>query len=238
MTEPMFYCATLPSTGGIARLHGDEARHAMAARRLQVGDTLWLFDGRGNVARARLQVRHERTQELELVVDQHQRLPPPRPIVHLACALPKGDRAAVMLDMATQLGIASFTPLLCERSVVKPGAGVLERLRRVCLEACKQSRRAWLPEIHPPATMAELDTRGGAVWIAHPDGAPVDQLMSQPQETLTILIGPEGGFTTEEVAQAIADGAIRVALGSAILRVETAAVAILGMAMLGVASPD
>ncbi len=229
----MFYCETLPPTGEIARLRGDEARHATASRRLKVGDVLWLFDGRGLVAQARFQALHDRGREVEAIIEERQHLPPIQPAVHLVCALPKGDRAAVMLDMATQLGMASFTPLLCERSVVKPGDGTLERLRRVCLEACKQSRRAYLPDIRNAATLAEIAARGGVLWIAHPDGDAANQIERVAHEPLTIAIGPEGGFSDDEVAQTVAPGAMRVALGKTILRVETAAVTLLGMTMLG-----
>src|SRR5688572_4169822 len=125
MSEPRFYCETLPAPGEVARLHGDEARHAAASRRLKAGDMLWLFDGRGAVARARFQALHDRGREVETVVEEKQQLPRPQPEIHLAAALPKGDRAAVLLDMATQLGISAFTPLLCEHGVVKPGDGTL-----------------------------------------------------------------------------------------------------------------
>lgn len=233
----MFYCEQLPPAGEILRLHGEEARHASASRRLKAGDTLWLFDGRGGVVRVRLHALHDRGREIETIVVERQQRPPPMPTVHLACALPKGERAGVLLDMATQLGMSSFTPLACERSIVKPKQSTLERLRRVCLEACKQSRRAHLPEIHAPATLAQVSARGGAIWIAHPDGAVVTPLAHTAFKTVTILVGPEGGFTDEEVAQALARGAARLALGATTLRVETAAVTLLGMAMLGAQMP-
>jgi 16S rRNA (uracil1498-N3)-methyltransferase len=230
--DPLFFCESLPPVGAVAQLRGDEARHAAGARRLKPGDTLLLFDGRGTIARARFQALGDRGREVEAVIEEHRQLPRPRPEVHLACALPKGDRAAVMLDMATQLGMASFTPLLCEHSVVKPGEGTLERLRRVCLEACKQSRRAWLPEIYAPATLAQMVARDGIKWIAHPDGKAVAELAMAIQEPVTVLVGPEGGFTTPELEQAVTHGAHHVALGTTILRVETAAVTLVGMAML------
>ena len=229
MTEPMFYCEQLPPTGELARLSEDETRHASHARRLRSGDVLWLFDGRGNLARATLQ--NDRGRSLEALVIEHRHAPAPQPAIHLACALPKGDRASVLLDMTTQLGVTSFTPLLCERSVVDPGEGTLERLRRVCLEACKQSRRVYLPEIHPPARLADVLGRNGAKWIAHPTGKPLGGFPAVPQP-LTLLIGPEGGFTDEEIGDAERDGAECVALGNTILRIEAAAVALVAALML------
>ena len=134
--------------------------------------------------------------------------------------------------MATQLGMTQFTPLTCERSVVKPSAASQERWRRICLEACKQSRRLYLPAIDPPATPAELAARvaasGQALWLAHPSGGAIPALtLNNLAQTITILIGPEGGFTEKEIAQFTAAGATTISLGQAILRIETAAVAVL-----------
>ncbi|OGI44174.1 MAG: hypothetical protein A2V92_04650, partial [Candidatus Muproteobacteria bacterium RBG_16_65_31] len=178
-----------------------------------------------------------RRREIALRVEERRTEPPPKPPIHLACALPKGDRQAVLLDMATQLGMAGFTPLLCERSVVKPVGGALGRWRRICLEACKQSRRLHLPEIREAATPAEAAARaaaeGARIWIAHPSGGPAscnDAAHAAPG--IVLLIGPEGGFTEKEVAQALSHGARPVSLGPAILRIETAAVALLATVAL------
>lgn len=232
----MFYCTALPAVGEMAQLQGDEARHASAARRLKSGDVLWLFDGRGGIARASFQAARDRGRELEARIEERRQQAPPQPAVHLACALPKGDRAATLIDMATQLGMTSFTPLLCERSVVDPGTGTLERLRRVCIEACKQSRRAHLPAIVAPTQFADVVASRETKWIAHPDGELLSKLAPSIDQPLLILIGPEGGFTDAEVEHALAHGTQRVALGTAILRVETAAVALLGAIRLGAAA--
>jgi 16S rRNA (uracil1498-N3)-methyltransferase len=237
MTEPMFFCEPLPDVGGTALLTGEEARHAGGARRLKRGDVLWLFDGRGRLARATLHATHDRGRELELLIAERAEQPAPAPPLHLVCALPKGDRAAVMLDMATQLGMTSFTPLLSERSVVDPGKGTLERLQRVCLEACKQSRRAHVPAILSTTSLTEAVAADDTKWIAHPDGEPLARLTpAEASDPLTLLIGPEGGFTKEEIALALARGARPVSLGSGILRIETAAVALLAALRLNQAS--
>ncbi len=241
MTEPLFFAEHLPEAGMTATLTGEEARHAAASRRLHPGDTLWLFDGRGGIAHATLQRTGARGHELELRVEDRRTEPPPQPPLHLACAIPKGDRQQVLLDMATQLGMTDFTPLACERSVVKPGTGNRERWRRICLEACKQSRRLYLPAIHEPASPREVATQAVAarfdLWIAHPGdrAIPVSVLATNRDRTrgATILIGPEGGFTQEEVDAVSAAGGTALALGQAVLRIETAAVALLAMLRLG-----
>ncbi len=229
---PLFYCPDLPEVvGSRTALTGDEAAHALSARRLQVHDDIGLFDGHGTAARAVVTAVDRRRKTLEAKLTERRRMPAPRPAVHLACALPKGDRQHVLLDMATQLGMVRFTPLLCARGVVKPNPNTLDRLRRICLEACKQSRRFYLPEIDAPLTPRELARASapGSLWIAHPatDAVPLSTVAGS--NTLTLMIGPEGGFTDEEVREAIAAGARPFSLGPAILRIETAAVAALAL---------
>lgn len=236
MFEPLFYSEHLSEVGARLVLSGDEARHALAARRLQPGETLWLFDGHGAVARASLQRVGKRGRELELRVEERQTAAAPKSVLHLVCALPKGDRQNVLLDMATQLGMTHFTPLLCERSVVKPGAGSLQRWQRICLEACKQSRRLYFPAIHNPCTLRELLARApmpkDSLWMAHPAAStPSLAVVRQALNDVTVLVGPEGGFTDAEVELAKAAGARHISLGSNILRIETAAVA--ALAVLG-----
>jgi len=239
MVEPLFYYDHLADPGAILTLKGDEAHHAAVSRRLHAGDLLWLFDGRGGMARATLLHVTTRGGALELRIEERSTASPPKPAIHLACALPKGDRQSVLLDMATQLGMTQFTPLVCERSVVKPGASHSQRWPRICLEACKQSRRLYLPVINSPATPREVAARAAqkksTAWIAHPSTQAVSVLSAINQGSsadVTILVGPEGGFTEEEVRQTIAAGAKPITLGSAILRIETAAVMLLGVFQL------
>jgi 16S rRNA (uracil1498-N3)-methyltransferase len=243
MAEPLFYSEHLADPGATLTLTGDEARHAAAPRRLQVGETLWLFDGRGGLARTTLLHITARGRALDLRIEERRVEPPPKPAIHLACALPKGDRQGTLLDMATQLGMTEFTPLACERSVVRPGANSAERWRRICLEACKQSRRPYLPVLHASATPQEMAAReagrANSVWIAHPSATAVAVSRAVAQNAsadVTILVGPEGGFTEDEVARTIGAGAQQIALGSAILRIETAAVALVAAFSLAAAS--
>ncbi len=243
MVEPLFYSEHLADPGATLTLTGDEARHAAASRRLQVGETLWLFDGHGGLARATLLHIAARGRTLDLRIEERRAEPPPKPAIHLACALPKGDRQGTLLDMATQLGITEFTPLACERSVVRPGANSAERWRRICLEACKQSRRPYLPILHASATPQEIAAqeaeRANSVWIAHPSATAVAVSRAVEQNAsvdATILIGPEGGFTEAEVERTTGAGAQPIALGSAILRIETAAVALVAAFSLAAGS--
>jgi 16S rRNA (uracil1498-N3)-methyltransferase len=229
MADPWFFFAALAHASGRLSLSGEEATHAGGARRLRAGDRVVLFDGAGTVANAQIAATAAGRVELTLLAREQQPLLIP---LHLACALPKGDRQATLLDTATQLGMTDFTPLACEHSVVAPGPNSVPRWQRICLEACKQSRRAYLPRLHATRAPAELAREHGALTllIAHPDG----QTFTHVSARLTpagamLLIGPEGGFTPQEVAAVRAAGGGPVALGGAILRVETAAAALLAL---------
>lgn len=239
MTEPLFYSEQLAEPGATLVLTGDEAHHAAASRRLHDGDTLWLFDGHGGIARATLLHAAARGRTLKLRIEERCSEPSPRPALHLACALPKGDRQNVLLDMATQLGMTRFTPLDCERGVVKPGANSAARWRKICLEACKQSRRFHLPVIESASTIQDVvkyaAAHGSSAWIAHPaaQAVTISTAVGQNPNDVTILIGPEGGFTVKEIEQAVAAGAKLLTLGASILRIETAAVALVAAFTLG-----
>jgi 16S rRNA (uracil1498-N3)-methyltransferase len=227
---PMFFAPELAPPGAVVTLDPDETRHAVGARRLKEGDALTLFDGKGTTADGVVVHLDRRRSQLQARIEARLETPAPIPRV-LASAVPKGDRLSVMLDMATQLGMTRFVPLACERSVVKASAKATTRWQRICLEACKQSRRPWLPTIDAVAIPAEAVAReaaAGAVWLAQPDGRSVRH--AGGDGSLCVVIGPEGGFTSTEVERMVAAGAQCVSLGTGILRVETAAVAALALA--------
>lgn len=233
MSSPWFFAERLPADGELVALAAEEARHATAARRLALGDTLTLFDGNGGLAQAAIAGLPTRGRGLDLRVQSRIQAPLPTRRFHIAAALPKGDRAATLLDMTTQLGMTAFTPLACAHSVVVPTRA--DRWQRICIEACKQSRRAYLPQLHTSASpLAAIQTFMSApagsdatcALYAHPGGRALAATDLTAARYL-LLIGPEGGFSEDEVAAMTAAGAVRIDLGAGILRVETAAVALL-----------
>lgn len=236
MSEAFFFCPDLAAGGARVTLGGEEAHHA-TVRRLRTGNTLTLFDGHGLTAQAIVRTLTPRGREIEVEIVTRATQPAAMPPVHLCCALPKGDRFTTLIDMATQLGMSSFTPLRCEHSVVLPAENLAARSRRIALEACKQSRRAWLPEIRGPATPLEavrqFSGESAGVWLAHPGGRSARDMRAGEGRALALLIGPEGGFTDAEVRAALAAGAQTVELGQGILRIETAAAALLAAVRLG-----
>ncbi|MEA1888426.1 MAG: 16S rRNA (uracil(1498)-N(3))-methyltransferase [Pseudomonadota bacterium] len=227
MSTPTFYLPEGFNEDSLITLAGKEAWHALGVRRLDVGDLIRLTDGKGNITQARVESLEGRsTASLRVGVVTH--IPPQIPNIILATAIAKGDRQSTLLDMATQLGISAWQPLLCHRSVSKPGKNSYERWQRVCLEACKQSGAAWLPEMMAAAKPEDVakaaSIEGREVLFAHPDSEAMDNTTSDTDKLL--LVGPEGGFTDDEVERMVAAGAKKISLGQNILRIETAAVSL------------
>ena len=227
MSMPTFFVEEGFAADSLLTLAGKEAWHALGVRRLDVGDPIRLIDGKGNLAIAKVaEMQGRSTAVLKLGDVTH--VPPQQPDIILATAIAKGDRQATLLDMATQLGISAWQPLACERSVSKAGKNSYQRWSRICLEACKQSGSAWLPQLLTVADPEQVVKReivhGRDVLLAHPDG---DTDYRMGNEKIMLMIGPEGGFTDTEVQRIVKAGARKVSLGQNILRIETAAVSLL-----------
>ena len=114
---PWFYAPNLDARPESVVLVADESRHLARSRRLRIGGEIIVFDGLGTTAKAKIVDISERGARVALELTAYAHQIEGRVRVHLAAALPKGDRQTVMLDMVTQIGITDFTPLLCERSV-------------------------------------------------------------------------------------------------------------------------
>jgi 16S rRNA (uracil1498-N3)-methyltransferase len=218
-----FYTSA-PLMLGPFSLGGPEAHHLSHVRRLGVGDEVTLFNGDGKEYRAVVGLVAKREVEL-IVVGVAGTSRELEFQLHVASALPKGDRLDFLIEKLTELGASDFTPLLAERSVVIVKEAKIEKLERAVIEASKQCGRNVLMKVHPPITFAQwsrLDELPPAKWIAHPGGEPITALEGK-RGGVAIAIGPEGGFTDEEVSMAGLRAFRKVSLGPRILRVETAA---------------
>jgi 16S rRNA (uracil1498-N3)-methyltransferase len=206
-----------------AVLADEEAHHLLSVCRVQTGETVELFDGRGTVASARLVAATRRSARLQLL-DCRSTVYDGIDLV-LACPLPKGDRASVLVEKCTELGVRRIVPIETERSVVEPGRGKLDKLRRTVIEACKQSGRNHLMELSGVLPWRELVARStGVRWLLDPNAeASTAARLPSPQ---TAAIGPEGGFTPAEVDLARQQGWTLVSLPGHLLRMETAVIAL------------
>ena len=231
------YVSHLETASDAVVLEGSEASHAVRARRLRTDDRVCVFDGMGRIAKGRIRDVIQRPLQVHLAVHDHERQAPPAVRIHLCSALPKGDRQTTMLDMAAQLGMTDFTPLKCDRSVSQARAQVYERWQRVLIESCKQSHRPWLPSLHPPVTLRDwIDQCGESDAVnvvadrqGTADGRVVEgRLLSAG--AICLVVGPEGGFSDAERAHLSRARSEMLHLGDGVLRVETAAVALMALA--------
>ena len=211
-----------------AALTGDEARHLSQVLRMKVGEEISVFDGEGRRARAEiLGISRER---VTLRIGEIQVSRPPLPQILLAQAIPKGKNMDLIVQKAVELGIASIQPLVTRNTVVQPGEGKSVKWRRNAMEACKQCGQDRVPEIGEPQnfeTWLAAQTGDGSLKLmaSLAEGAmPLRAVLRSHPGTsaATWLVGPEGDFTAQETAAALAAGFLPVSLGEIVLRVETA----------------
>ena len=228
----------VPDAAQQRELPADECQHAIRVLRLKVGDELFLMDGVGNYYRAQVTDASSHHCCYEIV----ETLPQERQWtgnVHLAIAPTKMmDRMEWMTEKVTEIGIDELTFLDCqfsERQVVK-----LPRIEKIVISAVKQSHKAWMPVVHEMTAFKTFisQPREGRKYIAHCyEEIPRTYLFGELQkpsdsEDSTVLIGPEGDFSIDEVRQAVAAGWQSVHLGKSRLRTETAGLSAVMMMQL------
>lgn len=207
-------------------LSAAEVKH-LQVMRVRPGDTVLVFDGRGAAGEAELTQLDPFAATLRLISRTETSSEYPQPVT-LAIALLKGDKLGDVVRAGTELGVSRFQ-LLQTRYADVPDIGdnKLTRLRRIAEEAAKQSQRSVVPEIALPVPLAQFRPEG-QVFYAHP-GSPARLLECLSWlSPLTLISGPEGGFSPEDLAQLNLVGATPITLGPRILRAETAPLALLG----------
>jgi 16S rRNA (uracil1498-N3)-methyltransferase len=233
MTLPLHLVPSLAGVraGDTVTVDGDEAHHAVAVRRLRVGEPVVLTDGAGASLTGSVTSTGKRVFTVE--AGRVEVRPEPQPVVTVVQALPKGDRGELAVELLTEVGVARVVPWAAARSVaVWKGERVakgLARWRSTAREAAKQSRRTW----HP--TVADLGTtddvvgllRGAALAVVlHEEASePLAGLEVPASGEVVVVVGPEGGLTDDEIAAFEAAGARSVRLGDEVLRTSTAGLA-------------
>lgn len=226
------------AVGDVIALTGAEAKHASVVRRVRVGETITLGDGRGvwiegaveDVSAARVTVR---------VAARSVRETPESRIV-LVQALAKGDRDELAVQAACELGVDEIVPWQAARSVSRwEGPKAVkgrERWAMIVREAAKQAHRAWVPEVAPVTTTAQLAARAAEARMLVLDpwtDARLSGIRSDGRD-IVLIVGPEGGIAPEELERLESAGAERVRLGDTVLRTSTAgpaAIAVLSAAL-------
>jgi 16S rRNA (uracil1498-N3)-methyltransferase len=214
-------------------LTGDQAHQVRRVLRLRIGDRVVLLDGRGAACDAALIFIDDRTARFE-VERRWNAGGEPRIRIRLCQAVLKGERFEWALQKATEIGVAEFTPMICERSVVDDITAVegkRERWERIIREAAEQSGRALLPVLGGAESFAETveSPANGALRLIPWEGEQTVRLTDvlagcnlDAARGIEIFVGPEGGFTEPEIALARLRGLRTVTLGPRILRAETA----------------
>ncbi|HWN07972.1 MAG TPA: 16S rRNA (uracil(1498)-N(3))-methyltransferase [Pyrinomonadaceae bacterium] len=247
MTRRRFYAppGAFTSNRSSVTLALDEARHLREVLRLKVGDEVYAFDGAGREFHCRIAESRRDTAQLEVVSEISPAKPESPLQLTLAVALLKGEKFDLVVQKATEIGVASVVPLVTKYADIRlrdasDAAKRVARWQRIALEASKQSGRAVVPEVTSPVAFSSLietkrektaDSEG--VWqglmFSERDGASLDYwCKSNPVElsSLTALIGSEGGWADEEIALARGAGWSIITLGGRTMRAETAAIAV------------
>lgn len=209
-------------------LNEEESKHCNKVLRLVPGDHVFLVDGRGGFYEAEIVSAGKKNVTLH-VVKAEQEYHKRNHHLHIAVAPTKNiDRLEWFLEKATEIGIDEVTPLICERSerkIIKE-----DRLFKVMTSAVKQSLQAYHPVLNPAISLTDFlkSAQDGVKLIAHCEEGKPRQYISEiiaPHQRYLILIGPEGDFSPNEIALALAQGFQPLTLGNTRLRTETAALA-------------
>lgn len=215
----------------LVAVEGDEAHHAVAVRRMRVGEAVVLTDGRGTIVTGAVAETGRR--RLVVAADQVERVPEPTPRLTVVQALPKGDRGELAVEVLTEIGTATIVPWAADRSVAvwrgeRADKG-LARWRSTAREAAKQARRAWFPEVvglSSTSEVAALVEAASVALVLHEAGDHALAEVALPADgTVLVVVGPEGGLTDAELATLRGAGASVVRLGAEVLRTSTAGLA-------------
>ena len=222
----LFYNPSLDADTGSFFFSAEESKHISRVLRKKDGDILHITNGRGFLFQAEILVADVRKCEAQIVKTIQSQ--PKSYRLHMVVAPTKmNDRFEWFLEKATEIGVDEITPILCERSERKTVKE--ERLHRVLQSAMKQSLQTFLPKLNPMISFNDfLDKQplNTLLFIAHCEDDDKKELKNllEPDQQVTILIGPEGDFSPNEIKRAIKKGYCPVALGNTRLRTETAAI--------------
>jgi 16S rRNA (uracil1498-N3)-methyltransferase len=220
----LFYTTAIHD--GFARFDEEETRHLLTVLRYKPGQALRLTDGKGHFYEAELS-EGSKKQALARIISTETPPVSHEGRLHLAIAPTKQiERFEWFLEKATEIGLHSITPLVCQRSErdsIRP-----DRLEKVLVSAMKQSLHAWLPQLKPLTPFVKLIKESGETskfiaWCGDVPPAHLKDVLKSGTDAL-ILIGPEGDFSPAEVSLALANGFQEISLGPSRLRTETAGV--------------
>ena len=242
MVATLFYVDSVPETGGLAAVEGDEGFHAATVRRIRPGETLVLADGSGTVADCVVEETGKRS--LTARVLARRTVEPARPEVTVVQAIPKSERSELAVELATEAGADEIIAWQAQRCMARwdgeRAEKGLRRWRAVARSAARQSRRPHIPDVSGPMSTAGLAgylaerVAGGALVLVLHESAdqPLAERPVASAESIVLVVGPEGGISDDELAALAKAGANPVRLGPTVLRTSTAAA--VGLGAIGV----
>lgn len=227
--------------GDTVALSGAEAKHAAVVRRVRVGESVTIGDGRGRWLSGT--VSDVSASRVDVLITESSVSDAPAVRLLLAQALAKGDRDELAVQAACELGVDEVIPWQASRSISRwEGAKAVkgrDRWATIVREAAKQAHRAWVPAVSEPLSTAQLIARADGARMLVLDPSATDRLSAITVESsdardILLVVGPEGGVSPDELERFDAAGAERVRLGGTVLRTSTAgpaAIAVLSVAL-------
>jgi len=246
---PRFFIAPSQVSGSRISISDEDVRHIAAVLRMKIGDALLLCDGQGAEYQVTIAEISKTEIKTEIVSQSSREITAPR--ITLGQGLPKSDKMDWIVQKATELGVTNIVPLVTERTIVKirDEEKRISRWQKICREAAMQSNRPDIPQVEqvrsfrdfilsldpgptpltPGSSAPEFRALKLIPW--EEASAPIKDVLKQHAgaEHIIVLIGPEGGFSSNEASMAREKGFHSVSLGPNILRTETAAIAALSM---------
>jgi 16S rRNA (uracil1498-N3)-methyltransferase len=221
----LFYNPDIKSGDKVFYFDKEESRHIVKVLRKKEADIIHLTNGLGYLFTSEITFANEKKCEIKITAEQF--FEPAPYSLHLAVAPTKlNDRYEWFLEKAVEIGVTEITPIICDHS--ERVAFKADRFEKILQTAMKQSLQFYLPKLHEPVPFANFikEDREGQLFIAHCEETEKRLLKSvlQPKQQVTILIGPEGDFSTKEINLALAQDYVSVSLGNTRLRTETAAI--------------
>ena len=224
MSIPNFFINDIPSSNETFSLDEENSRHIVQVLRIQAGEKIALLNGRGKKVIAEIIESHKK--HCRVQPGAMEEIVAPQRKVCIAISLLKNtSRFEWFLEKATEIGVTQIVPLICARTEKQKFRS--DRMRAILVSAMMQSQQAWLPEIEEPVQFSSFVQRNlsGSLFIAHcREDAERDPVERFPTGDSTILIGPEGDFSAEEITEALKRKFQPVTLGTTRLRTETAGV--------------
>jgi len=221
----LFYNSDISEQSNTFSFPRDESRHIIKVLRKKTGDLLHITNGKGYLFTAEITIADQKNCAVNIINSEFK-----KPIdykLHLAVAPTKmNDRYEWFLEKATEIGITSITPIYCDHSERKKIK--TDRFEKILQSAMKQSLHLYLPTLNEPISFKDYVNQdfSGDIFIAHCEESDKKSLKNEikPKTEITILIGPEGDFSVNEIETAIKNKFIPVTLGHTRLRTETAAI--------------